>query len=331
LGCFALRAGSVQLDDLRGIGLMYAMTGTLNMADMAQRLGAVSGTRTILAAFVFLSVGLFLKMALFPLHTWLPNAYTYAPSVVTAFVAATATKVSVYILLRFFFSVYGYEYAFQTQSLNLVLIPLALLGIFVASTVAVFQSNVKRILAYSSVAQVGYIVLGIGMASVTGLTAGIVHIFNHALIKGGLFLALGCFALRAGSVQLDDLRGIGRQMPLTMFAWVLGGLGLIGVPLTAGFISKWYLIQGALEADVWPVAALLLISSLIAVVYVWRVVEVAYFQDPPENRPAVREAPLSMLLMTWTLIGASLWFGISSTWTSGVARRAAELLMRGGS
>ena len=312
---------------LIGIGLMYGMTGTLNMVDMAARLEAASGLRTVLVAFAFFSVGVCLKMALFPLHLWLPNAYTYAPSVVTALLAATATKVSVYILLRFVFTVYGTPFAFEAMPLDRILMPLALVGIVVASTVAIFQRNVKRMLAYSSVAQIGYMVLGISFASVTGLTAGIVHLFNHALMKGGLFLAMGCIALRVGSVEIDDLRGIGRRMPLTTLAWSLGGLGLIGVPVTAGFVSKWYLINAAWERGWWPVAMLVLASSLLALVYVWRVIEVAYFEKPAEDAPAIREAPLSMLLPTWVLIGASIYFGLWTSLPVGAARRAAETLL----
>jgi multicomponent Na+:H+ antiporter subunit D len=314
---------------LIGIGLMYQMTGTLNMADVAQRMQDIEGLRTILVAFAFLSVGIGLKVALFPLHLWLPDAYTHAPSVVTAFLAATATKVSVYILLRFTFSVFGTPFAFETLPLEAILMPLALLGAFVASTVAIFQANVKRLLAYSSVAQIGYMVLGISFASATGLTGGIVHMFNHALMKGGLFLAMGCMALRLGSVELDDLRGVGRRMPLTMFAWVLGGLGLIGIPATAGFVSKWYLVGAALERGWWPVAVIVLLSSLLAVIYVWRVVEVAYFAQPPEDAPRVREAPVSMLLPTWILIGASLFFGLNTKVSVGVAQEAAETLLSG--
>ena len=158
----------------------------------------------------------------------------------------------------------------------------------------------------SAIAQVGYMVLGISFASVNGLTGGIVHMFNHALIKGGLFLAMACLVYRLGSTQLSDLRGAGRRMPVTMFAWVVGGLGLIGVPLTAGFVSKWYLISAALERGWWPVALLVLLSSLLALVYVWRVVEVAYFEEPPEGAETVREAPLLMLIPTCCLIGATI-------------------------
>jgi multicomponent Na+:H+ antiporter subunit D len=292
----------------------------------------MSESRTVLAAFAFLTVGAGLKLALFPLHFWLPNAYAYAPSVVTAFLAATATKVSIYILLRFFFTVFGGADFFELGILENLLIPLGVAAVLVCSTVAIFQTNVKRMLAYSSVAQVGYIVLGIGFASPTGLTAGIVHLFNHAMTKGGLFLALGCMVMRLGSVRLESLAGLGRRMPLTMFAFVLGGLSLIGVPLTAGFISKWVLVQAAIEQNNWFVAAVILIGSLLAIVYIWRVVEVAYFRPAPEGDAAgeVAEAPLSMLIPTWVLIGASIYFGIHTSLTLGVAERAARFLLGDG-
>ncbi len=317
-----------------GIGLLYMVTGTLNMVDLAQRVPPLVGNRTVLAAFAFLTVGIALKLALFPLHLWLPNAYAYAPSAVTGFLAATATKVSVYILLRFFFTVFGKEFSFELLTLENILIPLAVVGLLVCSTVAIYQTNVKRMLAYSSIAQVGYMILGIGLASSTGLTAGIVHLFNHAITKGGLFLALGCVFLRLGPVRLEALHGLGKHMPLTMFSFVLGGLSLIGVPLTAGFISKWYLVQAALEQDNWFLAGVVLIGSLLAVIYVWRVVEAAYLKPAPAERAGrmaqAREAPLSMLIPTWALIGASIYFGIDTSLTVGVARRAADYLLAGG-
>ena len=318
---------------LIGIGLLYMMTGTLNMADMAVRLGPVLGTRTILVAFGFFVVGISVKMALFPLHLWLPNAYAYAPSVVTAFLAATATKVSVYVLLRFFFTVFGYEFAFKSMQLQMFLMPLALIGIVTASLVAIFQNNIKRMLAYSSVAQIGYMVLGISFASVDGLTGGIVHLFNHALMKCALFLAMGCIFLRCGSVHIDEMRGLGRLMPFTMAAFVVAGLSLIGVPLTAGFISKWYLVLAAIERGWWPVAGLVLLSSLLAVIYIWRVVEVAYFEPPPpvEGEGVIQEAPLSLLIPMWVLVAAIIWFGVSTEMTAGIAEMAAESLLGSGS
>ncbi len=314
---------------LIGIGLMYVMTGTLNMADLAERLQQVNNTRTIRVAFGFLTVGICLKLALFPLHLWLPNAYTFAPSAVTAFLASTATKVAVYMLLRFFFTVFGAEFSFATMNLDLILMPLALVAIFSMSLVALYQDNVKRMLAYSSVAQIGYMILGISFGSINGLTAGILHLFNHGLMKGALFLALGALVLRTGSTQIQDLAGVGRRMPWTMGAFVIGGLSLIGVPLTVGFISKWYLVAAAIEAGYWPIAGLILLTSLMAVVYIWRVVEVAYFGVPLAEAPLASEAPLSMLLPIWVLVIANLYLGINTSLTVGAATMAAGQLMAG--
>jgi len=309
-----------------GIGLMYVMTGTLNMADLADRLPEVASSRTIPVAFTFLTVGITLKLALFPLHLWLPNAYTYAPSAVTAFIASTATKVGVYLLLRFFFTIFGVTFSFDVMQLDRILMPLALIAIVTMSLVAIYQENVKRLLAYSSVAQIGYMVLGISFASVLGLTAGILHLFNHALMKGALFMSMGCVMYRVGSVRLERMNGLGRAMPWTMAAFVVGGLSLIGVPLTVGFVSKWYLVQAALEQGMWPVAGVVLLGSLLALMYVWKVVEVAYFREA-DPELGISEAPLSLLAPTWVLVLGNLYFGINASDSVGVATRAAEMLL----
>ena len=309
-----------------GIGLMYVMTGTLNMADLADRLPEVASSRTIPVAFTFLTVGITLKLALFPLHLWLPNAYTYAPSAVTAFIASTATKVAVYLLLRFLFTIFGATFSFDVMQLDRILMPLALIAIVTMSLVAIYQENVKRLLAYSSVAQIVYMVLGISFASVLGLTAGILHLFNHALMKGALFMSMGCIMYRVDSVRLEQMNGLGRAMPWTMAAFVVGGLSLIGVPLTVGFVSKWYLVQAALEQGMWPVAGVVLLGSLLALMYVWKVVEVAYFREvDPEL--GISEAPLSLLAPTWVLVLGNLYFGINASDSVGVATRAAEMLL----
>lgn len=285
----------------------------------------------MLVAFAFLTVGLCIKMAVFPLHTWLPNSYAYAPSVVTAFVAATATKVSVYAFIRVVYGIFTPRFAFELLPLDNALWSFSLIGIFMASIAAIFQQDVKRRLAYSSIAQVGYMLLGISMANQDGLSAGIVHMFNHALIKGGLFMVVGCFVLRLGSVHLDDWKGAGRTMPWTSLAWVLGGLGLIGVPVTCGFISKWLLLTSAVEHDLYPVAILMLISSLLAVVYVWQVVEVLFFAEPSEKAKQATEAPMLMLVTTYVVVGANIVFGVWTTYSAGLAAKAARALLEGGS
>ena len=312
---------------LIGIGFLYMMTGTLNMMDLSQRLADVGDTRTIRVAFAFVTVGVSIKLALFPLHIWLPNAYTFAPSVVSAFIAATATKVGVYVLLRFFFTVFGIRFSFDAMHVGEILMLLSVAAILVASIVAVFQGNIKRMLAYSSVAQVGYIILGISLATTAGVTAGMIHLFNHALIKCALFLSMGCIFLRLGSVALEDMHGLARQMPWTMASFVAGGLSLIGIPLTAGFISKWYLVSAVLEKGYWPLAVLILVSSLLALIYIWRVVEAAYFNVPGEDMHNIREAPVMMLIPAWLLIGANFYFGVNAGVISGIARQGADVLI----
>lgn len=311
---------------LIGIGLMYQMTGTLNMADLAERLPEVAETRTITTAYVFFIVGVCLKLALFPLHFWLPNAYTYAPSIVTAFFAATSTKVAAYLLIRFTFSIFGISFSFTTLPMETLFLILGLLGIFIASTVAIYQDNIKHVFAYSSVAQVGYMIVGFSLATQAGLTAMLLHMFNHALMKGALFLALAAVIYRVGSTRIADFQGLGRQMPLTMAAIVVGGLSLIGVPLTVGFVSKWYLVVAVLEKGWWWLAGLVLLGSLLAVIYVWRIVETAYFTAPIAGRQPVKEAPMAFLVPVWMLVSANVYFGIDTRLSVEIATAAAKSL-----
>jgi multicomponent Na+:H+ antiporter subunit D len=301
----------------------------LNMMELSQKIPGVADTTTIRAAFAFITVGASIKLALFPLHMWLPNTYTYAPSVVSAFLSATATKVSFYVLLRVMYTLFGVALAAQAMQLKFLLMPLALIAIFLGSINAIKQKNTKKLLAFSSIAQIGYMVLGLSLNNHYGLTGGLIHLFNHALMKGGLFLVLGCVFYQVGSVHLDQMKGLGKRMPYTSFAFALGGLGLIGVPFTAGFISKWYLVLGALEADMWWVALLILIASLLAVAYIFKVVEVAYFQDPPEGWQK-KEAPLSMLIPTYALILASIYFGIWTDPMLSAANEAADMFLSKG-
>lgn len=311
-----------------GLGLLYQATGTLNLADLAQRLAPLSDLTTVRAGFAFIMVGVGLKLAMFPLHSWLPNAYTYAPSVVSVFLAATSTKVAVYVLLRFMFTVFGADFPVVEVSLEAVFMPLALIAVFAASAVAIFQTDVKRLLAYSSIAQIGYMIIGFSMVSVTGLTATIVHLFNHAAMKAVLFMAVAAVVYRVGTSAVAGFAGLGRQMPWTMGAFVVGGLSLIGVPLTVGFVSKWYLVLAALEAGDWPIAFAVVASSLLAVIYVWRIVEVAYLAPAPVGRE-VREAPLSMLLPMWALALACVYFGADAEFTVSVGRAVAQTLLAG--
>jgi multicomponent Na+:H+ antiporter subunit D len=313
-----------------GIGLLYLATGTLNLVDMASRLVPVvnEDARPVLAALAFVTVGISLKLALFPLHGWLPNAYAYAPSVATAFLAGTATKVAIYLLLRFFFGVLDPSLDFVSPPVDDILMVASVAAMFLASLSAVFEGNARRMLAYSSVGQVGYITLGIAIANQDALTGAIVHLFNHAVMKAALFLAMGAIFYRIGSVKISDLAGIGRKMPFTTTAFVIAGLGIIGVPGTAGFISKWYLALGALESGNWLLVFLIVASSAIAVAYIGRVVEAAWLREPSELAARATEAPLAMLVPIWVLALATLYFGIDTRASADIAAEAARMLLR---
>ncbi len=309
-----------------GIGMLYLLTGSLNLHDISQRLANVQGVRAELAALAFITVGLSLKFALFPLHQWLPNAYANAPSAVAAFLAATATKVAIYVLLRFYYSVFG-QPALDALALPTLLMVLAIAGMFIASAIAIGQSDLKRLFAYSSVAQVGYIVLGIALGNAAGLASGVLHVFNHGITKGALFLLMGIVTYAIGGTQLTRLRGLGKTMPLVSAAIVVCGLSLIGIPGTSGFISKWLLVQAALDAGLWWLALLIVASSLLAVAYVWKFVEIAYLQAPAPDAHLLRQPPLSMLLPALLLALATVYFGLDTRFPLGAASGAVEALI----
>ncbi len=310
-----------------GVGLLYLMTGTLNMADLGTRLPELGGSRPALAALAFLTVGLFLKAAVFPLHAWLPNAYAYAPSAVTALLAGTATKVSIYALLRFYFSVFGEHNVMDALPMEEMLLAIAIAAMVIPSLAAVYQQDIKRMLAYSSVGQIGYIMLGIGIATTTGVTAGIVHLFNHGITKAALFVFAGAIAVRVGSTRLERLAGLSRRMPFTCAGIVVGGLSLVGVPAFAGFITKWHLMIGGIEAGLWWIAVMPVASSLIALAYIWRFVEVAYLRPPDPGLAQVREAPFGLLAPGLVLAALVIIAGVySGPFVEGAARAARVLL-----
>lgn len=315
-----------------GLGMLYMATGTLNLADIADRISGLENSRTVRSAFAFIMVGMGLKVAMYPLHLWLPKAYVFAPSAVTVFLSATATKAAIYVMMRFLFSVYTPDFRFAENLFEIVFLPLAIIAMFSASFVAVFQTNFKRMLAYSSIAQVGYMLLGLAFLTHSGVSASIVHLFNHGITKALMFMGVGAMIYVAGGRAFySQIAGMGRKMPITSALVVIGGLSLIGVPGTAGFVSKWLLVEAALELSnlnglFLLVAIAIVLSSLLAVAYVWRVVEVLYFQEPTVE---ASEAPLTMLIPMVILAGATIYFGIFTGYTVDIAEQAAKNLFDG--
>jgi multicomponent Na+:H+ antiporter subunit D len=305
------------------------MTGTLNMADLAVRLPNVSSDMVLFVGFGFMVAGMLVKAAVFPVHIWLPAAYSYAPSAASTLLAAIATKAALYVLARIVFTIFGGVPELALPAMAQVLVPLAVVGIFVGTIMAIYESDIKKLLAHSSVAQIGYIALGFGLATPTGISAGFVHIGNHALIKGGLFMAVGSFVAALGvRASLDSFVGIGRRMPITATAFLVCGLSLAGLPLTAGFISKLYLVRAVLETDSYLILGLVLASSALSVVYLWKIFEVMWMQPAPAKAPQLSENP-AIYLPLWIVALANIWFGVDASWLVSASRLAATALLGG--
>lgn len=313
---------------LIGVGLIYLMTGTLNLADMELRIADVADQRPILVAAGFITIGLALKAAVFPMHVWLPNAYTYAPHAVTAFIAACSTKVAIYVLLRFDFFVFQQNLSGHDVQFGNYLMPLAVAGILVGALVAVRETDLKRLFAWSSVGQIGYIVLAASLVSSAGLTSAVSHLLNHALAKGALFLSVLALTLHYSTTHFTQLAGFGRRHPVIAGCIVVSGLSLVGVPGTAGFISKWLLINALLEKGALGVGliAVVIVSSLLAVAYLWRIVELAYFSEATHDTEQ-NSTPLITLIVVILAAGLNIFMGIYPHLTLALANESAQILL----
>jgi multicomponent Na+:H+ antiporter subunit D len=303
---------------LLGVGFLYVLTGSLNMADVAARLGDLGGNPALTVSVVFMVVGLGLKMALFPLHIWLPDAYTYASSTSTAIIAPVMTKVSAYVLIRMLYFVYGADWSLAELGIGPVVSWLAMAGVVWGSVMALAQRDAKRMLAYSSVAQVGYIGLGLATGHPLAVTGAILHILNHAMMKSCLFLVTGSVELSGGSRELSHWQGLGRRMPLTFVGFTLAALAMVGIPPTSGFFSKWYLALGLADAGHWALLVLLILSGLLTAGYFFRVLERIYAREPHPDAVQPRgETPAVVNLPVMVLGAGTLLLGLFNAWFVG--------------
>jgi len=286
---------------LLGVGYLYALTGTLNMVDVAARLPASGATSSLVVALALITIGLAVKAALFPLHGWLPDVYSYAPTPVAAFSAGVMAKVSVYALIRILYEVLGATGPAQ-QALPL-LTWAASIAMLAGSAMAIAQRDVRRMLAYSSVAQMGAILLGVSLANTAAMIGALLHVLHHALMKSCLFLIAGGVAGPSHTVPLDRFAGLGQRMPVTSAAFLVATLSLIGLPPTAGFFSKYYLVLGAIESGEGIAVFALVVSSLLTAGYCFRLLERVYLRSPGEDAPT-GELPAAMLVPIATLAAA---------------------------
>lgn len=304
---------------LLGIGYIYIATGTLNMADIASMIPSLAGSSTLFLALVICMAGLFVKMALFPLHGWLPNAYSNAPSTSAGLIAPLTTKVMVYAMVRAGLTIFTPAFTFSRPLMSETIVWVAVAAIVTGSLLALMQRSLSRMLTYIIVAEVGYMVGGFWLGNRTGITGATLHIVNDAAMTLTLFMAVSAITWKLGSDKFEDLKGLFAKMPFTMAGFVIAALAVIGIPPTCGFFSKWYLITGGIEAGQWGFVAALLFSSLVNAVLFFRVFEIAFFEPFAEGHghhapaPAFGEAPVSMvvplIIAALSLIALGLYSG----------------------
>lgn len=285
---------------LLGVGYLYAITGTLNMADMTEIIAQHMDSPVVLLAVGLFVVGFGIKMALFPLHGWQPDAYTYAHPAAAALIAGIMSKVPAYALIRFFFYIFGAG-SIVIGKAAVVLGILGSLGIIMGSVMAIAQTDFRRMCAYSSVAQIGYIAVGMSIGNMYGLIGAILHIINHAFMKSSLFLVIGGIQYRFGVTNINKFGQICKKMPFTVLVLVIAALAMVGIPPTGGFFSKWYIMLGAVQSQQYIFIAVLVISSLLNAIYFFRVMENIFISPAEElkeiNPPAGKlELPLQMLI-----------------------------------
>ncbi|MCX6676433.1 MAG: monovalent cation/H+ antiporter subunit D family protein [Methanothrix sp.] len=301
-----------------GVCWLYSVTGTLNFADMRLLLPLVYDNKAVQMAFAMIVVGVMIKAYIFPLHLWQPDVYTYAPSTISSMMASVHVKVMFYILIRMFYSVFTLEFIRHYIGLDLLICWVAAIAILAGSIWAIKQRNLKRMLAYSSVSQMGYILLGVGLSPLSpwGLVGAAAHILNHAIGKGCLFMCAGAISQQEGLKDIRDFGGLGKKMPHVCAAFTIAALSMIGIPLTAGFTSKLFLIYASLDAAQYPFVAVLLLSGLLNLVYFWRVIDQMYFVKHKETENAIevkekgKSLPLSMVAPILILASLCIIMGI---------------------
>jgi len=321
---------------LLGIGFLYAMTGTLNIFHIAERLPVAfnSSTRMLLMSFVLIATGMGIKIAVFPLHGWLPDAHSMAPSPVSALLSGVTVKIGIYCLIRMIYSVFSTETFSILISSHTILIVLGVVTLLFGTSMALIQTDLKRLLAYSTINQIGIILIGLGIGTELGLTGALFHVLNHAIMKGNLFFCAGIMIAETGTRDVQGLSGFSRQQPAIVFAFIIASLGMIGIPPINGFASKWLICLAAVEAGYAVLAVIILMASAITAAYYFRVIQVL-FSGPPRQSSVLIYKGEQMIhggnfFRTWTiyiLVAGCLLLGLVPALGISMVKPAVSLLL----
>lgn len=300
---------------LMGIAYLYSMTGHLNMFYIHKELKNVymHYPNAILITLGLFTVGLGVKSAMFPLHNWLPDAHSSAPSSSSAILSGLVIKAYAILLIKVLYRIFGMEIISQFPVLRIILI-LGSAGMIMGSVFAIYQKEIKRVIAYSTVAQIGYIFLGIGLGSEIGIVVAYFHIIGHAVTKSALFLIVGAMIEQTGHKKVHEFKGIGREMPVTLGLFSAGALSMVGIPLFPGFVSKWNLALAAINKGELILIGVIIASSLLNAVYYFPIVINGFFGDENLEGKVYRSKskPLKELVPVIILTLAMLYLGTAS-------------------
>jgi len=304
---------------LIGIGLLYGLFGTLNMADLARQITSASPV-SIFIPMALMVTGLGIEAAIFPLNAWLPDAHSSAPSSISAILSGIAIEVGLYAVVRVIFTIFG------ISSMLMFFVFLGILTLLIGELCAFSQANIKRMLAYSSIGQIGLVVFAMAMATSLAVSGGLFQLVSHTLGKGLLFLAAGYLVYRSGSMDISSLEGMGKRMPLTSLAFTIGALSIIGLPPFIGFPSKFLIVRAALAQETVLFIVLIgmvLLGTVIEGVYFLRVVQALYFKKGTGevNR---KEAPASGLIPMFLFASLIIVMGIYPQMITDVLNSAAS-------
>jgi len=317
---------------LTGVALVYGITGTLNLAHIATRIAGSGMDTPLLLAFGLFICGFSFKAALVPFHAWLPDAHPAAPAPVSAMLSGVLIKaIGVYVLARLAFNVFG----ITGNELSL-LRWLGLLSMVAGGLLAVGQKDIKRLFAYSSISQVGFMVLGLGLGTPLGLVGGLYHLVNHAFFKSLLFLNAGAVEYATGTRKLKKLGGLNRQLPVTAATSLVGSMSIAGVPPFNGFWSKLIIVLACIEAGYYGFAVAAVLVSIVTLAYQLKVQRMAFFAALPETLKGLRREPpmmaLAMILLAIGSISLSLavFTGLREPWLIGTAQQVLSAGVFGG-
>ena len=298
---------------LLGVSYLYAVTGTLNMADMADKLPFLLDSKAIVGGLLFIFIGLGIKMALVPFHGWMPEAYAYAPDSVSPIMASLLTKIVLLAWVRIIYWVLNASIAIYDIPILQLVAVLGALAAVIGASLALIQRDIKMMFAYGGVSHIGIILIGIGQGNQTGFVGGIFYLLNDAVMQAALFFIAGVAFCQYGVRTIDELGRIGKQALWLTGSLIIVGLGMIGLPPTGGFFGKWNIILGALEADNYVSVAAVLISTLLTLAYFVKLFEAIFRPTPTRLDVPFVEFPLSFKMTLGVTSAAIMLLGLFSS------------------